>query len=70
MRDQNLTLLLVITFAIFAVIALFAVKLFDRFTRAARIKRPHRHLVLIFRLWFGVLALATLVVLISQFVRR
>lgn len=52
---------LLIAGAIFAALALYSPCIFDAL--APRAGRPHRHLILIFRLWFGLLALATVVLL-------
>ncbi len=50
--------------AIFAALAIYSPRIFD--AMAPRAGRPHRHLVFVFRLWFGCLALGTLVLLLGQ----
>ncbi len=61
-----MTLLLLVTTAVFAALALTANRILDRFTTRTRLKRPHTALVLVFRAWFALLALATFWLLIRQ----
>ncbi len=61
-----MNLLLLVTTAVFATIALTANRILGRFITRTRLKRPHTALVLIFRAWFAVLALATFWLLIRQ----
>jgi hypothetical protein len=61
-----MTFQLLIALAIFAGLAVLAPNLIDNLTRRRRLKRPHPHLVLVFRLWFGALALATIWLLFHQ----
>ena len=60
MRDPSLTTTTFVAALIFAAIALYTGKLLEIFTRTRRLKRPHRTLELIFRLWFAALALGAL----------
>ena len=57
---------LLIATGIFAAIALFAGDGIRRFAQRRRLKAPHASLVLLFQVWFGVLALATIWVLLRQ----
>ncbi len=61
-----MNLLLLVTTAIFTAIALTANRILDRFTARTRLKRPHTALVLVFRAWFAILALATFWLLVRQ----
>ena len=51
---------LVIATLLFAAIALYTPRLLDGLTAHRKLRRPHPYLVLIFRLWFGALCLASL----------
>ena len=51
---------LLIATLVFAGIALYTPRLLDALTAHRQLRRPHPHLVLIFRLWFGALCLASL----------
>lgn len=57
---------LLIALVLFAALALFSPRLLADFTRRHHLKHPHRHLILVFRLWFAALALATLWLLLRQ----
>lgn len=57
-----MALQLSIAIAIFAAIALLSPRLFDALS--PRAGRPHRHFILVFRIWFGILALATFLLLL------
>ena len=50
----------------FAGMALFSHTLIARLTRTARIKRPHPTLVIVLRLWFGLLAVGSFALLLQQ----
>ena len=66
MRDPNFLLLLLGSFCVFAVIALFSHQFVGRLTRTARLKRPHPILISVLRIWFGLLALGSLGLLVQQ----
>ena len=51
---------LLIATLLFAAIALYTPRLLNAFTTHRKLRRPHPYLVLIFRLWFGALFLASL----------
>ncbi len=51
---------LLIATVLFASIALYTPRLLESLTAQRRLRRPHPHLVLVFRLWFGALCLASL----------
>ena len=51
---------LLVASLLFAAIALYTPRLLDALTAHRRLRRPHPYLVLIFRLWFGALFLASL----------
>ena len=59
-RDPELITLTAAATVIFAAIALFFGTVLRRLSRGRRVKLPHRNLELVFRLWFAVLALASL----------
>ena len=51
---------LLIATLLFAAIALYTPRLLDVVTKHRKLRRPHPYLVLIFRLWFVALFLASL----------
>jgi hypothetical protein len=61
-----MNVLLLITGAVFAAIALYAPKLISRFAALRRMRPPHPALVIAFRVWFGVLALAVFWLMLQQ----
>jgi hypothetical protein len=50
---------LLVTTLAFAALAWHAPQIIDSVTSRQRMRRPHPHLILMFRVWFGTLALAT-----------
>lgn len=50
--------------AAFAAIAIYAPRVFEAFCLRNRVRRPHPYLLLIFRIWFGALAVATFLLLL------
>ena len=54
-----MTMLLILTAAVFTAIAIFTPQVLARFLTRRRLRRPHAALIAIFRLWFAALALAT-----------
>ncbi len=61
-----MTLLLLLATASFAYIAAFSPALLRNFATRRRLRHPHTALLLIFRLWFGALAIATFWLLLHQ----
>jgi len=58
--------LLLLTTAAFAALAIYAPTLFTRFAALRRLRPPHPAIVVAFRVWFGVLALAAFWLLLQQ----
>jgi hypothetical protein len=52
--------------AVFAALAIFAPDIFRSLSQRRRIAPPHRHLLLVFRIWFGLLAAATVWLIFHQ----
>ena len=50
---------LLIATVLFASLALYAPWLLEAILQHRRLRRPHPRLILVFRLWFGALSLAT-----------
>ena len=51
---------LLVATLLFAAIAFYSPRLITAFATHRKLRHPHRHLILIFRLWFCVLSLASL----------
>ncbi len=51
---------LILATVIFTAIAIYTPRLLDAVIAHQKLRRPHPYLVLMFRLWFGVLFLASL----------
>jgi uncharacterized membrane protein YccC len=59
-------MLLLLTTLAFAALAIYAPTLISKFAAQRRLRPPHPALVLAFRVWFGVLALAAFWLLLQH----
>ena len=61
-----MTTLLILTAVVFTAIAVSTPRILAQFLSRRRLRRPHTALIVIFRIWFAILALATFWLLLHQ----